>query len=259
MSEQESYLNPSSSYLKKALVIVTFGVCTKSYASFPVIDFHAIASMMKQLKQMKQDYLTLKNIKKTSEQGFNNLGGMLSGHYSFGEMGNDVNAMSERYASAENWGSWHSLESPKNQMMKKWSNEYDENHTLWANQEWVKKVPDEELASIRRELSESRAESIDAVYNYDQSEKRRKFVGELSKSIDETESTKAAIDLNSRLSVESEYLQTESLKQMALINRHLAEESYQQLLARSEEARFTSMPNEKDEIQDDGVSEGDLG
>lgn len=207
---------------------------------------------------MKQDYLELKNIKKTSEQGFHDLGGMLSGHYSFGEVGNDINSMSERYASADNWDSWRALDSPKDQTIQKWSNSYDQNHELWNNQKWLKQVPDDEQESIQRKLSESRAESIDAVYTYDQSEKRRKFIGELSKSIDKTESAKAAIDLNSRLSIESEYLQTESLKQMALINQHLAEESYRQLVAQSEEARFTSMPNETDEDVNSSRSEEDF-
>jgi|GEM_PF-2527799 len=243
-------MNNFNGCLKIASVLFILVVYASSYASLPVIDIRALASMIKQLKQMKQDYLTLTSIKKTSEQGFNNLGGMLSGHYSYGGIGNDIDSMSKRYTSSESWGSWQSSESPKSQAMKKWSDDYDESHALWTNEEWIKAVPDSEQTDIKRELVESRAESVEAVYTYDQSEKRRQFVGDLSKSIDETESTKAALDLNSRLSVEAEYLQIESLKQMALMNRHLSEESYRDLVARSEEASFTSMPNVKEDVDE---------
>ena len=160
-------------------------------------------------------------------------------------MGNDIGSLGARYAAGSDWESWQHHDSPAAEGLKHWSDEYASSHPLWEKKKWIKKLPEEERAQIKREIAESRAASIEAAYTYDQSEKRRSYVSELSKKIDETETTKAAIDLNSRLSVESQYMQTESLKQIALLNKQLAESDYRRVSARSQEASFTSMPDEE--------------
>ena len=247
-------------YVKYFVLIfgLSSSVCN---AFFPVIDPTAIAQAMAQITEMKKQYQTAletyENAKrqyKTLEDTYTSAKGQLSnlkslkdfnsGHYDWGTL---KNAMSDLHDIQWSAGSWKDTLSDiaggNSARYKELVAAYKKSHPTLSDEAFEKGATKTKLLSYQETNVMASNADAQATTAYDNISKQHESIHELSKKIEDTDNTKSSIDLNSRLSAENAKVQTEILKQLAILNKQQALRSSNELRESEEAAKFYTLPD----------------
>ena len=228
-----------------------------SHAMMPVIDAGAILQMTSQLKQLKEQYDLINKAHETAKSqltnGFSQLDelkkvtGANVGSYGFGDLKNSIEELTQRQGSNTWEEALNNLAGGNKDRYSQLADAYERMHPTLSDDEYKRGASDTRLALYKQNKAVNKAVSVQTTEAFNQVNQHLKRVHELSKEIEgkKNKNTKSAIDLNTRLLVETAYIQIGMLKLQALMNQQAAQATANEIAEDSEAARFNQLPNGK--------------
>jgi type IV secretion system protein VirB5 len=202
------------------LCLLVFGSPMNAYADIlGVQDLGMIAQMGKQLVEMKKQY------DKMQEQlnSANKLTQLNSGHYRYGTLLNDASSFQKRRTPDANWRATLSGVSGGNpQRYKDLVSAYEKQHPQLRAATLNNRMPQARRTQFEEEKAITETASVESEAALNEINDALDRIHKLSLEIENADSTKAAIDLNTRMLAEMAYLQVESVKAQAIMNQQLA-------------------------------------
>lgn len=233
-------------------------------AVMPVIDGTAIFKMGQQLKAMKDQYdvleknynaatSTLENAKgqlKNAESqlaSVNKLKDFNSGHYKMGDFKNSLSDLQNRQWSPNKWDdALKNVAGGNPERYAQLVKAYKESHPEVSDKVMKESgATDIQIKQYKQNKEVNQAVVVQTTYAFDDINVHLKSVHELSKKIEETENTKGALDLNSRLVAEMAYIQIQTLKLQTLISQQTAQTGANTLAQTAEQVNFNQLPDDK--------------
>ena len=235
--------------LKMALPLLLW--FNSAQALTPVIDAGAIAKLAKQLQEMQKQYKLMNNT-------YNNAKGQLdaakvlnqfnSGHYKFGNLKNSAADLKEFQWSANHWDdALKNIAGGNKTRYDQLVKAYEKNHRTLPDSKLSRGLSQERFGQYKQSRSVNEAVSVQSTYAFDDINTHLTRIHELSQKIEETENTKSALDLNSRLIAEMAYIQVQTLKLQTLLSQQTAQFGANELDETVDSASFNRLPDESKE------------
>ena len=217
-------------------------------ASIPVVDFGAIANLIKNYNQLKTQYSVLKNTYQTAQQQLSQAKQLRQdseGHYGFGGLMNSQHDLQNREWSPDNWkGTLQGVSGGNPARYQELIKTYQHDHPHLSQSAYQKGTSAKQATVYSRDVQVNRAAMVNATYSFNDIKTHLTTIHALSKKIDQAQNTKAATDLNSRLLVEVAYIQTQALKMQILMNQQMAQANADGLSSKSASATFNTLPQQ---------------
>lgn len=249
--------------MKKQVLAVALMFSSSAFSGIipsPVPDpavLQQIAILGKQLNEMKKHYQMFKDqystARSTLENGKSQLESMTkikdfnSGHYGLGNLKNSVRDLQNRQWSPSNWSdALKNISGGNPQRYNQLVESYKKSHPEIPKETFEKVgASKEQVAQYQQDRTVNQAVVVQTTYAFNDLETHLKTVHEISSKIEQTENTKSAIDLNSRLLAEMAYIQIQQLKLQALMNQQAAQTTASTLSQTAEQVRFNQLPDER--------------
>lgn len=195
----------------KLMVALTLVLNTSwAYAALPVVDTSSIARLVQQIEEMRKQYEMLKQQYDQAVQIKDNL----QGNYGMGLLENGLQATKDRRPLPKTWQEVVSLQrSGKLPGLFAGKKDFYKDLLPSIDSKLISQDPNNRSAvSYQLSADNTRAAfaSVEAIYN--SIENRIKTVESLTNEIEKTVNTKQAIDLNSRIVAESNFISTEMMR-----------------------------------------------
>lgn len=238
------------------LIVLMWISCIPAHADpLGFSDLGIIASLAEQLKELQEHYKVMQSAKETAENQLRNgqsqldqlkdLTGANIGSYGFGDLKNSIDDLTQRQGSNTWEDALNNLAGGNKDRYSQLADTYERMHPTLSDDEYKRGANDARLALYKQNKAVNKAVSVQTTEAFDQVNKHLKLVHDLSKEIEgkQNKNTKSAIDLNTRLLVETAYIQIGMFKLQALINQQAAQVSANDIAEDSEAARFNQLPN----------------
>jgi type IV secretion system protein VirB5 len=233
--------------IKRISIISTLcagSICFQSSfaTGWPVVDIAAIAQRIKSLVELEQQVESQKQgvVQEKKEVAD------AEGHYGFGNLMGGASDLKNREWSPSDWKSALKGEAGGNpERYQQLLSLYKANHPSMSQDDIKKVVGEKKAASYQQQVETNQAASINATYSFNNIKKHLDDINQLQKKIEKTKNTKAAIDLNSRISAEQAYLATQQLKMQSLLNQQMAEQASSDIASETQAAVFNTLPKPK--------------
>ncbi|MFN3233797.1 MAG: type IV secretion system protein [Gammaproteobacteria bacterium] len=218
------------------------------YAVMPVIDPNAIEQLIKEYRQLKNQYDLLKdtyNNQLAQLQQGKQMVQDAEGHYGYGGLINSDSNLKSREWSPDNWqDALKGLSGGNPERYQELALQYQKAHPTMALDEFKKGSSDENADLYQKKSQATQAATVNATYAFNDIKQHLENIHKISEKIDTAENTKAAVDLNTRMQTEMAYVQVQMLKQVAILNEQMAERSQEELSADKQAAEFNRLPDE---------------
>ena len=119
---------------------------------------------------------------------------------------------------------------------------YKQNHPTLSQKDYQKGASQTQAKVYLQDVQVNRAVKINATYAFNNIKTHLNTIHRLSEKIDLAKNTKAALDLNSRLTAELAYIQTQELKMQILMNQQMAQDNADTLAEKTQAAKFNTIP-----------------
>lgn len=230
---------------KHMILILLLSLPITSYASLPVIDLATVARLIKQASQLRKQYRLLQRSYEASKSQLALAKRLIKageGHYGFGHLYNGEKDSIARKWSPKTWQDALQDVSGGNparyqQLVKTYKN----NHPTLSEKDYKKGATDEQARNYQQQVDTTRVAAVNANYVFNSINEHLERVENLSNKIESANNTKSAMDLNSRLLAEVAFIQIQDLKMQSLINKQLAQQSYDNIAAEAQSARFNTI------------------
>ena len=229
---------------KSNILIAIFMLITQSVNAdlLGVADVELIATSLKQLSVLRDQYQLLKNTQQQAKDQLNSvnkLRDMNSGHYGFGELSNGLDTLQSWQSPASTWqDALQNLSGGNPSRYQALVEAYEKNHPTLNEATYARNTTPERAAQFKEDKAVNRAVQVQTTDSYNEINRHMHTLHTLSQKIEKTPNTKGAIDLNSRLVTELAFIQLMSLRLQTLMSQQVAQESLSELQDRAEMARF---------------------
>lgn len=227
--------------------ILACGFPINSFATLPVVDFGAIANLLKNYNQLKSQYDLLHQTYQNAQQQLdkaNELTQDEEGHYGYGRFKNSDHDLKNRSWSPDHWkGALQGVSGGNPARYQELMKTYQQDHPNLSTSDYQKGASHDKAKNYARDVQVNRAAMVNATYAFDTIKTHLTNIHALSQKIDQTPNSKAAIDLNTRLMTEVAYIQTQELKMQVILNQQFAQSNADALAAKSASAKFNRLPN----------------
>ena len=203
------------------------------------------------MSQMQSSYNKLKSTYDKLQDQYNevvsmhdDLQGDLHGDYQYGALFNDLHQFQW---TADTWekelkstsGSAGSVPSNYQPMVSSYSTTYPSVSTATFEEG----ATTASANMYTQGVDVNRTAMTESAYQFNDIDSRLKEIQNLSNKIDTASSTKEAMDLNSRITVEIAYIQTDMLRMQTVSNQQLAQVAAQNLSTQMQDSEFYASPN----------------
>ncbi len=216
------------------------------FAVIPVTDVDAIVHLLKNFNQLKSQYdLLHKTYVATQDQldQARKLTQNSQGHYGWGGFMNGSQALKNRQWSPDTWDSTlRGLSGGNPARYQELLMAYKHNHPTLSEKDYQKGASQTQAKVYLQDVQVNRAVKINATYAFNNIKTHLNTIHRLSEKIDLAKNTKAALDLNSRLTAELAYIQTQELKMQILMNQQMAQDNADTLAEKTQAAKFNTIP-----------------
>lgn len=238
------------------LIVLMVLSCMQVHAD-PVGDSLLLTSLAKQLAELKKHYDMLKDAKQTADNQLSNgvsqlnelksLTGANVGSYGFGDLKNSLEELTQRQGSNTWEDALNNLAGGNKDRYSQLADAYERMHPTLSDDEYKRGASDARSALYKQNKAVNKAVTVQTTEAFNQVNKHLTQVHLLSKEIEgqKNKNTKSAIDLNTRLLVETAYIQIGMFKLQALINQQAAQVAANEIAEDSEAARFNQLPEGK--------------
>ncbi len=214
-----------------------------AYSALPVIDTSSIARLVQQIEEMKKQYDMLKKQYDQAVQIKNNL----QGNYGMGLLENGLEAAKERRPLPKTWQEVVNMQqSGKLPGVFSGKKDFYKDLLPSIDSKLISQDP-KNRNSIAYKLSSDNTQaafaSVEAIYN--NIEGRIKTIENLTSEIEKAANTKQAIDLNSRIVAETNFINTQMMRLSSIQVALQASLQNMQNQAAATHAEFFSHPQDK--------------
>lgn len=227
--------------------------CMPVYAD-PLSDTAILASLGRQLAELKRHYKQFKEAKETADNQLRNgqsqldelknLTSFNSGSYGFGNFENSIEDLKRRQGSNTWEEALNNLAGGNSDRYAQLAQAYERMHPTLNDDEYKRGASDARLALYKQNKAVNKAVTVQTTEAFNKVNQHLAAVHKLSQQIEGTKNknTKSAIDLNTRLLVEMAYIQTDLFKLQALIGQQAAQMSANEIAEDSAAALFNRLP-----------------
>lgn len=228
-------------YVFGCLVLLTslflFSI-NKSYAMWPVIDLTQIAKTLEVIQQLKQQYDALRSQYQQMQSQYQ----AITGNYGWGALGNNISDLKNRQWGADNWSdALKGLSGGNSQRYKELWAQYKSNHLILSEDAFSKGADLNLAKNYNQTIKANQASSVMSDYEFEKINQHLQKAYELGKAIEnanKNKDLKSAVDLNSRIQLESTFISIELLRMQTLLNKQTAQGGAASLALDQEAARF---------------------
>jgi type IV secretion system protein VirB5 len=191
-------------------------------------DAARLSELKQQYENMQKRLQTVQNIQQDAE-----------GHYGYGSMLNDGQALKDREWSPGNWNdTLKGLSGGNKKRYHQLLKQYQHANKTLSKSDYLKGGSSENEKLYQQQIQTNQAASVNASYAFNNLQTHLKNVHQLSQKIDSTKNEKAATDLNTRMQAETAYIEVQILKQTTLLNEQIAQENADKIAGETAEAKF---------------------
>ena len=235
-------------YRQALWVVLLSGFPLTGFAILPVFDSGAIFNLIKNFQQLQRQYSLLERSYHNAEAQLSQAKQLVSdseGHYGYGHLLDDGAALKNRQWSPDTWqGALNGLSGGNPNRYQELLKQYSAAHPTLSVSDYEKGASKEKSKLYQDDLAVNRAAMVNASYAFNNIKSHLDTIHRLSGKIDEAKNMKASMDLNSRLTAEVAYIQTQELKMQVLMNQQVAEEKSNSITENSLSAKFNTLPEE---------------
>lgn|SRR3989338_5693902 len=228
------------------IILLSLFLMQPTFAMLPVVDFGAIANLIKEFEQLKAQYDLLRQTYENAKAQLNSAKELVrdaEGHSGYGDILNSEQALQNRAWSPDDWDSaLKGLAGGNAERYHDLVKEYEDNHPSLTQDQYEKGTNAADAAIYENQIQNNKAATVTATYAFNDIKTQLNNIHELSQNIEKAGNEKAAIDLNTRMQTEIAYTQVQILKQMALMNEQMASTRAHRIQYESEEAKFNQLP-----------------
>lgn len=234
-------------YVVSLLSLLSGVFVTQVQGTMPVVDISAIQSLSNQFHELQSQTNDLNAMTRIDQNIDNTTTSLLKdqeGHYGFGELYNSAKDVADKSYSPPTWDeTLHDLSGGNNVRYQELVDQYQHDNPTISPNDYAKGTTSQDAMYHQQQSDITTASSVNATYAYNNIDDEISRVHDLTKQIDETENTKSAIDLNSRMSAELAYMQIESLKMQTIMNQQIAGQTQASLNDEELESTYRALPN----------------
>ena len=214
-----------------------------SYADIlGVEDAQMIILALKQLNELRLQYRVLMDTYQNAQSQLdqlNQLKGMNSGHYGFGDFDNNLDSLQSWQSPVSTWqDALQNLSGGNPTRYQTLVEAYEKNHPALDEANYARNSTPEHTARFKEDKAVNRAVRVQTTESYNEINKHMAALQKLAQQIEKTPNTKGAIDLNSRLITELGFIQLTSLRLQALMSQQVSQDSLSELQDSAEMAQF---------------------
>lgn len=218
------------------------------FAVMPVVDIGAITQLANELKQLQKQYEVLNNAYKTAQRQLTQEQQLVKdaeGHYGYGSILNSDADLKNREWSPDTWQSaLKGLAGGNQARYQQLLSDYQKSNPTLTQQEYSKGASPDKAIRYQQDIQTNQAVNVNTTYAFNDIKTHLENVHQLSQQIEQTQNTKAAMDLNSRLLVELAYIQAQELKMQTLMNEQMAQQSADDIADETAAAKFNAIPKQ---------------
>ena len=234
--------------LRLVCVTCTLLLPLTSTAMFPVIDAGAIANLVKNYRQLQSQYDLLRQTYDNATQQLNQTRQLThdaEGNYGLGQLLNSAQDLKNRQWSPNDWqGALRGLSGGNTARYQELVRAYQQHYPSLSQSDYQKGTNLKQAARYTQDIQVNRAAMVNATYSFNNLNTHLATINKLSEKIDQTQNTKAAMDLNSRLIAEVAYIQTQELKMQVLLNQQMAQVNADTIAEKADNAKFNTLPTQ---------------
>lgn len=218
------------------LLLATNSYAAPSVAPQPVIDLKSLAQLEQQVTQLTNMY---DQLAKTAAE-VKSIKSNTSGLFTYGNMHNDL--------SSWQWtaGTWNQelaeLAGGNPARYNELVNEYEKSHPVMTSNQYSQGASTERAAIYQQNSNINKTAYVEAAKEFNDINQRLSDIHDLTVQIDTADTSKKAMDLNSRLLAQVAYLQAEQLRMQTLINQQYVQTQAAQLDEDSLASQFNKLP-----------------
>lgn len=236
-------------FIKKIGVFLLF-VALAPQATADILGVSDAALLLKaveQLRQLQEQYNLLNDTYQNAQSqldSINRLKEYNSGSYGHGSFNNGVDALNGWKNNAEDWrDAIENIAGGNKARYEELVSNYEKSHPMLSDDAYSRGSTPERLNQFKYRKKVNKAISVETTKTFNEINERLKNINTLALRIDETQNTKSAMDLNSRLVAELAYIAMMNLKLQTLVSQQLAENSADELMEEGELVQFNSPLN----------------
>lgn len=231
---------------RNIFILVLLLNITSAYADIlSVADMELIATNLKQLAVLRDQYQLLKNAQQQTKeqlQSVNRIRDMNSGHYGFGDLSNGLDELQSWQSPVSTWKSaLQNLSGGDPARYQSLVEAYEKNHPALNEASLERNTTPAQFTRFKEDKAVNRAVQVQTTETYNQINRHMTALHNLSQKIEKAANTKSAIDLNSRLLTELAFIQLSSLRLQTLMSQQVAQDSLSELQDRAEIAKFNRL------------------
>lgn len=221
------------------------------------LQLDTLTKAAEQLDKVKEEVQTAHNIydqTKGQLDTLKELKSMSQRKYGWGDLLNSADDLNRLKYTASSWNETVGRLDRNSDRYQKLMEDYTQQHNDISDAEFKKGATEKALKQYKQSKMLTASADAQATTAYNDINKRLENIHKLTKKIEKTDSPKSSADLNSRLVAENANVQTEVLRQLAILNKQSALTNEKKLqddavAAReaAKRAEFNRLPDEKSE------------
>jgi hypothetical protein len=219
------------------LVLLTLSSIPASFAFWPVIDPTEIARTETVIKSLSEQYDTLKKQYDQMQKQY----AAMSGNYGWGSWHNSAADLTQRQWSPSDWKSaLEGMAGGNPERYQELLREYQSMNASMSESAYAKGSDSNLAKSYQNQVKTTQTSYATATYEFNDINRHLKNLYELSQQIEDKQNSdmKSAMDLNSRIQIESSYIAMEEVKMSALLNQQMAQVQSQDIASENEASAF---------------------
>lgn len=209
-----------------------------SFAMWPVIDAGEIAKTVEVINQLSQEYSELQAQYQTLQNQYNST----IGNNGWGNLDNSDADLKARQWAAPDWDSaLKGMSGGNPDRYQQLLSEYQQNHPSLSADNYAKGADQNLSRAYEDQVKTNQASATTATYEFNDINNHLQELKNLGAQIESTTNKgglKSAIDLNSRIQLETAYVSMEELRMQTLLNQQLSAEQANKIALENEASQY---------------------
>ena len=211
--------------------------------SMIVYDPTEVSKTVQVINGLKEEYDTLQKQYQQMQEQY----AAMTGNYGWGKWNNSEADLIQRQWSPSDWKSaLNGVAGGNPERYQELLREYQSMNPDMSEEAFAKGSDAALAKSYRSQVQTNQASATTATYEFNDINRHLKNLYDLSQQIEDKKNPdmKSAMDLNSRIQIESSYIAMEEVKMSALINQQMAQMQSQNIAAENEASQFNQAGSE---------------
>ncbi len=220
-------------------IFFLFACLSSASFSFAMVVFDPteVARTVDVLNKLKDQYATLQKQYQQMQQQY----AAMTGNYGWGNWNNSAADLTQRQWSPSDWKSaLNGMAGGNPERYQELLREYQSMNASMSESDYAKGADENLAKSYQNQVKTTQTSYATATYEFNDINRHLKNLYDLSQQIEDKKNSdmKSAMDLNSRIQIESSYISMEEVKMSTLLNQQMAQIQSHQISDENEASQF---------------------